>query len=273
MPTPPAPGLTHFAARAGDHNDRAMAASPRLAQALAGLLGQPPTVIGAPEPALAADWDVELTAARPALQAMRAHYDDVLGRGLTPVTALSRCAVALATLPAVAQHRPDAVVIWFDAHADLNTPATTPTGYLGGLALSGSLGWWNSGLGAGLAPDRTVLAGVRDIDEPEAELMRSHDVALVAPGPDFARRLGEAVAGRPVYIHIDCDVLDPDTVPTDYRVPNGLSLGDLRAAAAVLAGSEIVGLEIGELETQTQAEDLDPLLQALAPVLTAVVQS
>lgn len=64
MPTPPAPGLTHFAARAGDHNDRAMAASPRLAQALAGLLGQPPTVIGAPEPALAADWDVELTAAR-----------------------------------------------------------------------------------------------------------------------------------------------------------------------------------------------------------------
>ena len=58
-------------------------------------------------------------------------------------------------------------MVWFDAHADLNTPSTTPTGYLGGLALSGPLGWWNSGLGAGLQPRNAVLVGVRDVDTHE----------------------------------------------------------------------------------------------------------
>lgn len=41
--------------------------------------------------------------------------------GVVPVTALTRCAVALATLPLIASHHPDAVVVWFDAHADINT--------------------------------------------------------------------------------------------------------------------------------------------------------
>ena len=81
---------------------------------------------------------------------MATELDRVFTSGLTPLTASSRCAVALATLPVVAAHRPDAVVVWFDAHADLNTPENTTTGYLGGLAYSGPLGHWDSGLGSGL---------------------------------------------------------------------------------------------------------------------------
>lgn len=49
----------------------------------------------------------------------------ILDTGCSPVTTLSRCAVALVTVPAVATHRPDALVVWSDAHADLNTPQTT----------------------------------------------------------------------------------------------------------------------------------------------------
>jgi arginase len=48
-----------------------------------------------------------------------------------------------------------------DAHADYNTPASTPTGYLGGMVIAALCGLWDSGYGAGLAPDRTILVGAR----------------------------------------------------------------------------------------------------------------
>ena len=115
-----------------------------------------------------------------------------------------------------------------------------------------------------------VLAEVRDIDPPEAELIKGADIPLVGPEEGFAERLGRVVDGRPVYIHIDCDVLEPGVAPTDYLVGGGLSLAELRQAAEVLARGEVVGIQIGELETVTGEEDLDPLLDALSPVLDTV---
>ncbi|WP_448004613.1 arginase family protein [Agromyces bauzanensis] len=248
-----------------------MAGSYVIAEELGRRLGDQPTVIGRPEPALNADWNIEFDVARPALAAMSAHYERVLAAGSTPFTALSRCAVALATLPMIARFHPDAVVVWFDAHADLQTPETTTTGYLGGLALSGPLGLWDSGLGAGLAHANTILAGTRDIDPPEQALIDRGAATLVSPGHDFVARLAAAVAGRPVYVHIDCDVLDPDIVPTDYRVSGGLTLDVLRDAAAALASSRIVGLEIGEFEAASSPvasrAAASRLLDALQPLL------
>lgn len=267
------PALIHYAGRAGDHNDLAMIGSRELAAELAVRLGTSPTRVGAPEPALSVGWSEELEAARPTLEAMAAQLDGVLRAGQVPVSASSRCAVALATLPVVAAHRPDAVVVWFDAHADLNTPRTTTTGYLGGLAYSAPLGLWDSGLGAGVAADRAVLVGARDIDPPEQEILDAGVVAWVRTGAAMPEELRVAVAGRPVYVHIDCDVLDPGIVPTDYHVPRGMTLADLHAAAQVLAESEVVGLEIGELETTPEGSTtvhVSRLLDALEPLLDTV---
>lgn len=61
-------------------------------------------------------------------------------------------------------------------------------------------------------------------------------------------------------------------MPTDYHVPGGLSLDDLHEAATAVAANMIVGVEIGELETSTGAEDLGPLLNALAPILDRIAQ-
>ena len=268
-------GLSHFAGRAGDHNDLAMVGSRELAGALASRFETEPTVVGTPEPALSVDWAEELAAALPTLEAMARRLDEVFDAGLTPVTASSRCAVALATLPVVASHRADAVVVWFDAHADLNTPRTTTTGYLGGLAYSGPLGLWESGLGSGLPAGNAVLVGARDIDPPERALIDAGAVAaLVEVGGEMADELRRVIAGRPVYVHIDCDVLDPGTVPTDYHVPGGMTLADLRAAAEVLAGSEVVGIEIGELESTADPETpptyVTRLMDALEPLLGAI---
>ena len=265
--------LTHFAGRVGDHNDRAMAATPLLAKVLEKRLSVSATVIGQQRSMQPTTWDEELRLAAPELREMAAHYDDLLSRGATPVTALSRCAVALATVPVVAKHRPDAVVVWFDAHADLNTPLTTETGYLGGLALSGPLGMWDSGLGDGLATTNAILVGTRDLDPAEREVVDSGSITLVPVGPNMAEDLRRVVAGNPVYVHIDCDVLDPGTVPTDYHVPFGTTLAQLNACSIALAHSEVVGVEIAELEVddsephsyrpgQSIADALEPLLLA-----------
>lgn len=244
-------GLIHFAGRAGDHNDRGMAGAGLLAQALAARTGIRPLVVGAPAPALNADWATELDAAAVGLRALAAQLDAVFTAGTFPLTVIPRCAAALATLPIVARHRPDAVVVWADAHADLNTPASTGSGYLGGMALSGPLGLWDSGLGAGLAPANAILLGTRDLDPAEQALVDRGVIALVPPGPYLRGRLTSAVAGRPVYLHLDCDVLEPGLVPTDYRVPGGLSLADLRDVATVLAAVGLVGVELAEFETGT----------------------
>ncbi len=266
------PALTHFAGRAGDHNDRAMAGSPAIAKELARRLRVDPVVISQPEQALATGWQVELDAARPALRAMGARYKQLLSQRAVPFTALSRCAVSLATLPVVARYRPDAVVVWLDAHADLNTPDSTTTGYLGGLALAGPLGRWDSGFGQGLSSANTILVGARDIDPPEQQLIARGAVTLIPPGPDIAAQVSAAVAGRPVYFHLDCDVLEPGLVPTDYSVTGGLSLTELRQIAEALANSEVVGVEIAEFEADTTPEGTHAaahrLLDALQPLLS-----
>jgi arginase len=266
--------LTVFRGRAGDRNARAMAGVSVLGEALARQTGLLPSVVGHPEPPLGARWDAELDAARTALAELAEAYETLLQNGRKPLTVMGRCAAALATLPAVAKARPDACVVWFDAHADSNTPQTTSTGYLGGIVITGAAGLWESGLGKGLNLANVVLVGARDIDPAEQALIDAGTLRLVPPGPDLAERLRAAVAGREVYVHLDCDVLEPGIVPTEYRVTGGLTLADLGAAAKVLAEHRVIGLEIAEFESvwpETGAPGIpDGLCDALSPLLDAL---
>jgi arginase len=275
MSSAPAAALTVFAGRCADRNDRGMAGAQALGAALAARMGLQAKTVGAPAPALSAAWDVELAAARLGLDQLSARLEVVLGAGLASLTTLGRCAASIATLPVIARRRPDAAVVWFDAHADSNTPAQSSTGYLGGMVLSGAAGLWETGLGAGLSLANVVLVGVRDIDPAERRLIEAGAPILVAPGADFAARLARAVDGRAVYVHLDCDVLEPGLVPTEYRAPGGLDLTQLQHACAVLAQHEVVGLEVAEFEAvwaeTGRPAETDRLLDALSPLLKAVV--
>ncbi|QRY68513.1 arginase family protein [Ensifer sp. PDNC004] len=263
--------LTCFQGRAGDHNDLGIPGAKSVAAHLARKLGLETVTIGEPEPALNGHWTVELEAAMPTLRRMRDRFETIYADGSVSLAATSRCAVSLATLPSVTRHHGDAVVVWFDAHGDLNTPEASSTGYLGGLALSGPCGLWQSGLGDGLAIENIVLVGQRDLDPFEAELIAAKRIPHIRPGADLPQRLTEAVAGRPVYIHLDCDVLNPGIVPTDYQHKDGLSLDDLHAACVVLAKSKVVGLEIAEFqdvwEDGGEPVSPEPLIEALDPLL------
>jgi arginase family enzyme len=262
--------LIVFVGPTGDHNDRGVAGASIVGRELSRRLGLEPILIGDPRPAASEPWDVALPSALPGLTELKLAHGAALDGDSVPVLALPRCAASLATLPNVAAHRPDAVVVWFDAHADLNTPATSTTGYLGGLVLSAAVGWWQSGLGSGLAPERIVLGGSRDLDAPEQKLVEEGTVKLAA-GPDLLGALDRYVGDSPVYFHLDCDVLEPGTVPTDYQVPGGLGLDDLAAVARRLCHNEIVGIEIAEFEAAADPTDTadyaGPLLDALSPMM------
>lgn len=113
-------------------------------------------------------------------------------------------------------------VIWLDAHGDLNTPETSPSRLFHGMPLAAILGHGDADMLAlcspGLSPDQVILAGARELDPPESALIRHHglDVLPVRTLANDAESLAAAARkkGRDtVYLHIDLDVMDPDTFP------------------------------------------------------------
>ncbi len=267
----PSLALTVFQGRAGDRNPRGAAGALAVGRALEARLGLVADRVGESAPPLAAGWSEELEAARPGFEALADRLDAVLADGQASLVTQGRCAASIAALPVVLRHHPDALIVWFDAHGDCNQPAHSTTGYLGGMVLTAAAGVWDSGLGQGLDLADVVLVGARDLDPCEAALIADGGPRLVTAGPNIGRRLAAAIGDRPVYVHLDCDVLDPGLVPTEYSVDDGLSFGDLREACAVLARNRVIGLEIAEFEdvfVETGAPgDVDALLDALAPLI------
>ncbi len=151
--------------------------------------------------------------------------DDALGGGDVPVLLAAECSVALTTLPTALRHRPDARVLWLDAHGDFNTPDTTPSGYLGGMALAGACGLWDAGLGGG---DRCRRAGgarrrARPRRAPSARRWRASAVTVIGASPvETLVAVKNALDGAPVYVHLDLDVLDPEQFPAQFPAPGGL---------------------------------------------------
>jgi len=266
--------LTTYRGCAGDRNERGMQGTVLLGQAIAERIGVECTLVGNPSAPVTSKWDTALATARPGLRELASVYESLMSAQRVPLTTFARCACGIATLPIIARHRPDAVVVYFDAHGDVNTPATSTTGYLGGLVISAAAGLWDSGFGGGLALANVVLVGARDLDPSERVLIASGRLRNVTPGAGLAERLGAAIGTAPVYVHIDCDVLDPGIVPTEYAVPGGLSLGDLRAVCERLAANEIVGVEIAELEATWRdtgaPASTEGLLGALEPLWSAM---
>lgn len=65
---------------------------------------------------------------------------------------------------------------------------------------------------------------------------------------------GRCGAGRQVYFHLDCEVLEPGIVATDYVAPHGLSLQDLHDVAIAVAAGTLLGVELGEYEGPASAD-------------------
>lgn len=159
----------------------------------------------------------------------------------------------------------DAGVIWLDAHGDLNTPDTTRSGMLDGMALATLTGRCWRGLAAtvpGFAPipdHRLLLVGARDLDPSEEALTAAVGIRRITPrdvGRRGARQTVGPVVGRIArgvdrfYLHVDLDVLDPDVASVnEFSSPGGLTLEDMRdvvetvAEAGTLGGASMTALD------------------------------
>jgi arginase len=128
-----------------------------------------------------------------------------------------------------------------------------PVAILAGLA--GPL-WRNAaGLATPVASGNIILAGVRELDEKEEELIRSTDVQVIpatelCDGDVFAQAVdGLARACALLYLHVDLDVLDPRFVPSaSTPSANGLSIEELvTAMATVLRTGQVAAVAISSL--------------------------
>jgi arginase family enzyme len=248
-----------------------------LAPLVAGALGVEPRFIGTPGEIRETRYDEDLREARGCLLEAGGQVDDALSGGNTPVLLAADCSVSATTLPAALRHSPDARVLWLDAHGDYNTPDTSGSGYLGGMCLAAATGEWDAGLGDTVPPERVVLAGIRDLDPGERELLEKSAATVIGASPvETLVAAKNALDGAPIFVHLDLDVIDPEHFPAAVPAPNGLhpdKLYDL--ADSVLDESELLGLEVtnfavpddeeeSAVATETAMHVLEPFLERLA---------
>ena len=248
-----------------------------LAPLVANALGVEPRFIGTAGELRESSYEDDLRDARGCLLEAGGQVDDALSGGNTPVLLAADCSVSVTTLPAAIRIRPDGRVLWLDAHGDYNTPATSGSGYLGGMCLAAAAGEWDAGLGDPMPAERVVLAGIRDLDSGERELLeRSAATVIGASTVETLVAVKNALDGAPIFVHLDLDVLDPEHFPAAVPAPNGLhpdKLYDL--IDSVLEDSELLGLEItnfavpddedeSAVATETAMHVLEPFLDHLA---------
>ncbi|MBR5132340.1 MAG: arginase [Alistipes sp.] len=159
----------------------------------------------------------------------------------------------------------DLCIIWIDAHTDINTQDTSPTGNIHGMTLASALGLGNDqlssicGQGAKIKAQNIVYIASRDIDEGEAEIIRNNNITvfhmndIVADGVDktverIDKHLKNLTASK-IYLSIDIDVIDPKLAPgTGVPVPNGIDKETLKKFIDVIARSKkIKGAELVEV--------------------------
>ena len=247
-----------------------------LAPLLGKRLGREPRMIGTPGEPRAARFEDDLRDSRGCLLEAGGQVDDALSGGNFPLLLAGDCSICLTTLPTVLGHRPDARVLWLDAHADYNIPETTPSGFLGGMCLAGACGEWETGLAGPIRPERVVLAGVRELDGGERELLERGDATVIGSSVvETLVAVQNALDAAPVYVHLDLDVLDPQVFPAQFPAPGGLApekLYDL--LEAVTEECELVGVEVTAFEAPEDPEEREEAaavaLHVLEPLLDAI---
>ncbi len=159
--------------------------------------------------------------------------------------------MSIGTVAAVRQQA-DSAVLWIDAHADMNTPQTSPSGNIHGMPLAALLGRGPDALtrlGAHypvLQPAQVAMVGVRDVDNSERAFVRASGAAVYTMREvdelgigRVAARILEAFAPYP-YIHVslDLDACDPTIAPgVGTPVMGGLSYREAHLLMEILADS------------------------------------
>ncbi|WP_127472736.1 arginase family protein [Microbacterium sulfonylureivorans] len=196
-------------------------------------------------------------------------HDDVV------LTVGGDCGVALEPIAHAARRVPSLAVVWMDAHPDLNTPDSSPSGAFSGMVLRAVLGDGAPGLAlppGAVSSERTFVVGARSYDE--AELAAVADLGITTLAVDALRDPGALAAAirasgaEGLYIHVDVDVLDPAEVTGNaHPEPFGVTVAELTAAIAALraelplVGASLTGYSPASAATAT--DDLGAILRVV----------
>jgi arginase len=179
------------------------------------------------------------------------------------------CGVSAAGIAVAVNRHPDLAVVWFDAHPDLNSPESSPSGAFSGMVLRAAID------GGDIDAGRVLLAGARSWDEgEEAYAAESGLRTLTVSDLDDPAALVDAVAATgadAVYVHIDLDVLDPAVLDglLDPE-PFGLSVSALVTAIRALrarfplAGATLAAYAPSALDTEQAVDDAATILRIIA---------
>jgi arginase len=194
---------------------------------------------------------------------LSALVSDAAGRGALPLVLGGDHSVALGSLVGMARVRGTGGVVWVDAHGDLNTPATSPSGNVHGMVLAAALGLAGESFGRdgwplpAVDPGKLALVGVRSLDEGErallgrldAKVFTMSEVDRIGIEPCMREALAHASGAAFLHVSFDMDVVDPDYAPgVGTPVRGGLSYREAHLAMETVAESGLLdSLDIVEV--------------------------
>lgn len=174
---------------------------------------------------------------------------EAASRGAVPVLLAGNCGITVGAVAGAGAAGRRIGVVWLDAHADFNTPDTTPGGFLDGMGLAVLTGRCWQRLAAAAVPghrpvpdEAVILAGARDFSAGEEEAVAASAIGRLTPAQLAAVDLGAAVDRMAavvdaVHLHVDLDVHDPSIAPANgFAAPGGPTAAQVRQVARTVAG-------------------------------------
>lgn len=205
--------------------------------------------------------------------------DEVITNGSFPLVLGGDHSIAIGTLAGVSKHYKNLGVIWYDAHGDLNTADTSPSGNIHGMPLAASMGLGHptltqiAGYSPKVKPENIIIIGARSLDDGEKELIREkgikvytmHEIdrlGMTQVMEETIAYLKENTDG--VHLSLDLDGLDPHDAPgVGTPVIGGISYRESHLAMEMLAEADIV--------TSAEFVEVNPILDEKNKTATVAV--
>jgi arginase len=209
-----------------------------------------------------------LKAVAEASQILADSVRDEIGKGRFPLVLGGDHSIAIGTLAGVSQSYQNLGVIWYDAHGDLNTAETSPSGNIHGMPLAVSLGLGDSlltkisGYSPKVKPENIVIIGARALDEGEKELIKEKNIKVFTMHE--IDRLGMTAVIKEtidyfkghtdgVHLSFDLDGLDPSEAPgVGTPVNGGITFRESHLALEMFAEADII--------TSAEFVEVNPIL-------------
>lgn len=217
-----------------------------------------------------------LEVVRDACAELADHVEAACDAGQTPLVLGGDHSQAIGTIAGLARHHRkhgrEVAVLWVDAHTDMNTPDSSPSGNIHGMPLAVLLGHGHPSLTAicgerpALRPENVVVFGARDVDAGEAALVKQlgvrvytmSEIDLRGAGPCIEEAMAIlAKANAGIHLSYDLDGSDPSVAPgVGTPVPGGLNFRESHLVCESIARSgRLIGMEMVELNPTLDVEN------------------